>query len=101
MKDQKKRITIPDIRKHPWILKSSRQIPSKEGNCNNEISVSEEDMEKAVKTYQTPIHILVSVIAEQTSVDDLLCLPTKYMYVYKYTCNNIIHRLDIYLYVNC
>lgn len=59
-KDQKKRITIPEIRKHPWIVKSSRQLPCIEENCNAEISVSEEDMEQAFKTYQTPIHILVS-----------------------------------------
>ncbi len=60
-KDQKKRITIPQIREHPWILKSSRPVPSREENCNVEISVSEEDMEQAFKTYRTPIHILVSV----------------------------------------
>ncbi len=59
-KDQKKRITIPQIRDHPWILNSSRRVPSKEENCNVEISVSEEDMEQAFKTYQTPIHILVN-----------------------------------------
>ena len=60
-KDQKKRITIAEIREHPWILKTSRPLPTKEENCNVEISVSEEDMEQAFKTYHTPIHILVSV----------------------------------------
>ncbi|XP_064392377.1 calcium/calmodulin-dependent protein kinase kinase 1-like [Halichondria panicea] len=60
-KDQKKRITIPQIREHPWILKSTRPVPSREENCNVEISVSEEDMEQAFKTYRTPIHILAMI----------------------------------------
>ena len=71
-KDQKKRITIPQIREHPWILKSTRPIPSREENCNVEISVSEEDMEQAFKTYRTPIHILVSVGPDCPCLDSIL-----------------------------
>ena len=71
-KDQKKRITIPQIREHPWILKSTRPIPSREENCNVEISVSEEDMEQAFKTYRTPIHILVSVGPDCLCLDSIL-----------------------------
>jgi len=34
-------------------------LPSKEENCRGEISVSEEDIKKAFKPFNTPIHILV------------------------------------------
>lgn len=61
-KDQKKRITITEIREHPWIFKRTiTQLPTKEENCQVEISVSDEDMEQAFKTYQTPIHILAMI----------------------------------------
>lgn len=58
-KDPAKRITIPEIREHPWILQSTRPIPTKEENCMSEISISEDDVEQAFKTFKTPIHILV------------------------------------------
>lgn len=58
-KDPKERITISEIRIHPWILKTDRVIPSEQENIHERISISEEDIQKAIKPYYTPIHILV------------------------------------------
>jgi [calcium/calmodulin-dependent protein kinase] kinase len=58
-KDPQKRITLPEVREHAWILNTTRTIPSKEENCLEEISVSEEDIQAAIKPFYTPIHILV------------------------------------------
>ena len=59
-KDPTQRITIADIRQHPWVLKTARPLPSREENCAEEISVSEEEIKGAFKPFYTPIHILVS-----------------------------------------
>ena len=58
-KDPEKRITLSEIRVHPWILKTARRIPSVEENCLEEIDVSEEEIRSAIKPFYTPIHILV------------------------------------------
>ena len=58
-KDPAKRITIAEIREHPWVLKTARPLPSREENCAEEISVSEEEIKGAFKQFYTPIHILV------------------------------------------
>ena len=58
-KDPAKRITIPEIREHPWILQTARPLPSREENCAEQISVSEEEIKGAFKPFYTPIHILV------------------------------------------
>ena len=62
-KDPAKRITIADIRQHPWVLQTVRPLPSKEENCAEEISVSEEEIKGAFKQFYTPIHILVSWVS--------------------------------------
>jgi serine/threonine protein kinase len=59
-KDPAQRMTITDIRQHPWILKTARPLPSREENCAEEISVSEDEIKGAFKQFYTPIHILVS-----------------------------------------
>ena len=59
-KDPAQRITIGDIRCHPWVLKTARPLPSREENCAEEISVSEDEIKGAFKQFYTPIHILVS-----------------------------------------
>lgn len=60
-KDPEKRISISEVREHTWILKTSRTIPSKEENCLEEINVSEEDIQSAIKPFYTPIHILMMI----------------------------------------
>ena len=62
-KDPTKRITIPEIREHPWVLQTARPLPSREENCAEQISVSEEEIKGAFKPFYTPIHILVRVHA--------------------------------------
>ena len=59
-KDPAKRITIAEIRQHPWVLKTARPLLSREDNCAEEICVSEEEIKEAFKPFYTPIHILVS-----------------------------------------
>ena len=61
-KEPSKRITIPEIREHPWVLQTARPLPSREENCAKEIIVSEEEIEGAFKPFYTPIHILVSTV---------------------------------------
>lgn len=61
-KDPEKRITIAEIREHPWVKSSSKSMPSKESNCRDEIAVTEEEVKQAVKSIRTPIHILVSLL---------------------------------------
>lgn len=60
-KDPAQRITITDIRQHPWVLKTARPLPSREENCAEEISVSEDEIKGAFKQFYTPIHILVMI----------------------------------------
>ena len=61
-KDPSARITLAKVREHPWIHKTTRRIPSVEENCLEEINVSEEDIQSAIKPFYTPIHILVSML---------------------------------------
>lgn len=58
-KDPDKRIALSEVKVHPWIVMTTRRIPSKEENCLEEINVSEEDIQSAIKPFYTPIHILV------------------------------------------
>ena len=59
-KNPNQRITIEEIRRHSWIVAGNdSSIPSTDENCCGLIDVSEEEIEGAVKKYQTPIHILV------------------------------------------
>lgn len=60
-KDPDKRISLSEVRMHPWILKTTRTIPSSDQNCLKEIDISEEDIKAAIKPFYTPIHILVCV----------------------------------------
>ena len=66
-KDPAHRITIAEIREHPWVLKTARPLPSKEENCAEEIIVSEEEIKGAFKPFYTPIHILVRVNKNSSS----------------------------------
>ena len=58
-KDPSRRITIEELRTHPWITQSDVPIPSADVNCTDAIDVSEKEIEGAIKHQQTPIHILV------------------------------------------
>ena len=58
-KDPDKRISLSEVRMHPWILSTTRTIPSSDQNCLKEIDISEEDIQAAIKPFYTPIHILV------------------------------------------
>ena len=58
-KDPNGRITIEEIRSHPWITKFDGFVPSTDTNCTNSIDVSEKDIEGAFQHHRTPIHILV------------------------------------------
>jgi len=60
-KEPANRITISELREHPWVLKSGRSIPSKHDNCMEEITVTDEEIKKAIQKFYTPIHILVSL----------------------------------------
>lgn len=60
-KDPKQRISIRNIRQHLWITAAAQPLPSPEENCQDEIDVTDEEVEHAVKCIQTPIHILVSL----------------------------------------
>lgn len=64
------RITIPEIRRHPWFTNTSRPIPTTQKNCQCVINVSEEEIEEAVQKIRTPIHILVMLkrMAKQKSL---------------------------------
>lgn len=66
-KDPAKRITIAEIREHPWVKSSSDALPSVEANCRDEIAVTEEDVKQAVKSIRTPIHILVRLYLVYTN----------------------------------
>ena len=67
-KDPEKRISVTEMRTHPWILKTTRTIPSKEENCSEEIAISEEDIQSAIKPFYTPIHILVRVCVQSVAI---------------------------------
>ena len=58
-KDPEGRITLSELRMHPWVQNTTTIIPSKEENCQEEIGISEEDIKEAIKPFNTPIHILV------------------------------------------
>lgn len=58
-KDPDQRITIDEMRLHPWITEYEDMIPSAGVNCSGAIDVSEKEIEDAVQNYTTPIHILV------------------------------------------
>lgn len=60
-KDPVERITIARIREHPWLLLDGRVLPSKGENCQETITVSEDDLKKAFKPFVTPIRILVMI----------------------------------------
>ncbi len=68
-KDPEKRATLSEIRLHPWVCSSPRYIPSKEENCNEKIDVSEEDIQKAIRPFYTPIHILVWSLLNCVTLD--------------------------------
>ena len=88
-KDPAQRITIADIRQHPWVLKTARPLPSREENCAEEISVSEEEIKGAFKQFYTPIHILVSNLCRQ------ICLVGKgrheQLHTFAFTCTYYLH----------
>lgn len=67
-KDPEKRITLPEVRTHPWLLKTDRTIPSRKENCCKEIDVSEEDIHSAIKPFYTPIHILVNIASSRLAL---------------------------------
>ena len=73
-KDPAQRITIGDIRCHPWVLKTARPLPSREENCAEEISVSEDEIKGAFKQFYTPIHILVSDAIQLVRVVTRSCM---------------------------
>lgn len=58
-KDPHQRITIENIRCHPWFTSYNGPIPTKIQNCCNSIDISETDIMGALQHHQTPIHILV------------------------------------------
>lgn len=60
-KEPESRATISELREHPWVLKTSRTIPTRQENCMEEINVSEADIEHAIKPFYTPLHILVCI----------------------------------------
>lgn len=62
-KDPEKRITLSEVRAHPWVLQTTRSVPSKEENCQEEIDISEDDIQSAIKPFYTPIHILVCIVS--------------------------------------
>lgn len=62
-KDPEKRITLSEVRTHPWVLQTTRSVPSKEENCQEEIDISEDDIQSAIKPFYTPIHILVCIVS--------------------------------------
>lgn len=87
-KDPHKRITIPQIRQHKWFNNSNRPIPSIEENCKGDILLTDKDIEEAVKEYQTPIHILVSVHVHELLVIYICVYWLVYMCLYITPYNN-------------
>ena len=63
-KEPANRITISELREHSWVLKTSRSISSKQDNCMEEITVTDEEIKTAIQKFYTPIHILVSSHSE-------------------------------------
>jgi [calcium/calmodulin-dependent protein kinase] kinase len=55
------RLTIPEIREHPWITKSGHILISTEENCGSEIEVNEDEVKEAVTKSSYPIHILIMI----------------------------------------
>ena len=68
-KSPDKRITIPEIREHPWLLMNGRTLVCKEENCGDSIEVDEQEVKAAVTKSYYPIHVLIMIkkMAKQKS----------------------------------
>jgi serine/threonine-protein kinase SRK2 len=56
--DPDKRITVPEIEKHPWFLKGPLVVPPEEEKCDNGVEEEEEEEEKCRQSVEEIVKII-------------------------------------------
>ncbi|KAJ8957933.1 hypothetical protein NQ318_001930 [Aromia moschata] len=78
VKDPNKRITLPEIKEHPWVTKNGvHPLPSEEENCHL-VEVTEEDMAQVVTSIpKLDTLILIKHMLKKHSFQGLKCGPNR------------------------